>query len=770
MDKSSIRSLLAKKKALQGDGADPAADSDMRPHESIGRSALLRQSSSLLNRETSLLDTSFAGAGASHSFAFNGDHRQNGATISFQDSADHYPSGGASSSTGNAGGRSSLQRMVRTQSKLFGPGASMRAKPSGLFSSLVASVRRFAADDKAEDAREDEQAAMEAYALRTKSMSSIRASMHPARQLHAHQSFTSFSSHMMSAVPRTRVVLTNSRQQEQPQQSITSDKRQTEDFVTLAVEPVSTIGWRHKLSFFCDGVPPAMAKTPELRPLIVPTTIVVYLTVAIALLSCTMMCVETLPRYEVTSTRGMDPTLKTITAFCVVWLTIDWIMRVISAPSWFALFTNPLMYCDLMANIPLYIEFLSGERIARFLVILRLFRLMRVLQVSRSKVGMQAVFGAFRKSVSGLLLFLFLLTVILFIGSALVYIAEQTETTFNVDKELWFYDVDELSPFQSLLHTLWFVMQTITTVGYGDIVVHSGLAKAVASLLMMIGPFAIAFPTVILASNFEVTHQALREELEDISDVGVKDIKQRQRATLQFAQAIKQFVPDTLAEERRTRDQLLYRYAEKSDLSYTPAVGAGERAIVLKDGVALYSPLLMLRCARRHGEPEYGFQSKTAVFVTVRDNFPNGAVVKFNLLLHTAMTQEAATMAVHKHLRANPELDIAVSAVAPRPIRTLRVTFSSDHSLLHNTKLLCSKFHNPFGSIALEVLVPKAEAVAVLLRYSSSCKFLFRCEYHDGMAMTNFELEKFHTCNVAYDGVNRQLMKVLEDAFPQASP
>src|ERR1051325_3349552 len=60
----------------------------------------------------------------------------------------------------------------------------------------------------------------------------------------------------------------------------------------------------------------------------------------------------------------------------------------------------------------------------------------------------------------------------------------------------------EISPFQSIVHSFWWSIVTVTTTGYGDAVPITGLGKLVAAVTMTFGILVIALPTSIIGSNF----------------------------------------------------------------------------------------------------------------------------------------------------------------------------------------------------------------------------------------------------------------------------
>lgn len=63
---------------------------------------------------------------------------------------------------------------------------------------------------------------------------------------------------------------------------------------------------------------------------------------------------------------------------------------------------------------------------------------------------------------------------------------------------------NELQPevFDSIPHSMWWSIVTLTTVGYGDVVPVSTMGKVFAGFISLIGIGMIALPAAILASGF----------------------------------------------------------------------------------------------------------------------------------------------------------------------------------------------------------------------------------------------------------------------------
>ncbi len=105
--------------------------------------------------------------------------------------------------------------------------------------------------------------------------------------------------------------------------------------------------------------------------------------------------------------------------------------------------------------------------------------------------------------------------VILLASSALMFYIERG--TFDDSKLTWYRigsdGKPEPSPFQSIVHTFWWSIVTLTTTGYGDAVPVTGPGKLVAAITMACGLLVIALPTSIIGSNFN-TEWALHRRIQ----------------------------------------------------------------------------------------------------------------------------------------------------------------------------------------------------------------------------------------------------------------
>jgi hypothetical protein len=246
----------------------------------------------------------------------------------------------------------------------------------------------------------------------------------------------------------------------------------------------------------------------------------------VVLLSCFSFSAETLPQYF---DRDLE-SFNIIEIVCIATFTVDFVIRAALVRERLRFVRSVQNWIDFISILPFYIALIVGDNSgAGALIMLRTLRLMRVfriLKLSKRNVGLQAVVEAMFQSSEAISLLTFLLMIATVLFSSAMFFAEQTGSTFDNDRQMWIRDNGQISPFQSIFHTMWWCIVTMTTVGYGDDVPITPLGKVIGSVTMLCGVFVLAFPTVILSTNFQEVHQAridqhkqTRHELNDLSEV-----------------------------------------------------------------------------------------------------------------------------------------------------------------------------------------------------------------------------------------------------------
>lgn len=144
---------------------------------------------------------------------------------------------------------------------------------------------------------------------------------------------------------------------------------------------------------------------------------------------------------------------------------------------------------DFLSIASFYLSLIfPGSRPFIMLRAIRLLRIFRIFQLTHY-LSESAIMGkALIKSLKRITVFLSVLIVAVVLMGTIMYVVEHGENGFD-----------------SIPHSIYWAIVTITTVGYGDITPVTTLGKVISSIIMMLGYALIAVPTGIVAA--ELTKQ-----------------------------------------------------------------------------------------------------------------------------------------------------------------------------------------------------------------------------------------------------------------------
>jgi len=183
--------------------------------------------------------------------------------------------------------------------------------------------------------------------------------------------------------------------------------------------------------------------------------VVAIISVVIILLSIATFCLETLPEYkrykilefENDTTKSFkiveddiphfNDTFFIIETICIIWFSVEFIVRFISCPLKLMFLKNIMNAIDIVAIMPYFITLATifhddskKNNQAGTLAILRVFRLARVFRIfklSRHSKGLQILGQTLRASMKELALLIFFVLIGVIFFSSAVYFAEVTE-------------------------------------------------------------------------------------------------------------------------------------------------------------------------------------------------------------------------------------------------------------------------------------------------------------------------------------------------------
>ncbi len=237
--------------------------------------------------------------------------------------------------------------------------------------------------------------------------------------------------------------------------------------------------------------------------------------VIVIIFSIAVFCIETLPEYKRGKGAEEEQPWFSFEIVCITWFTVEYLVRFAASPNKFKFLKSFLNLIDLAAILPYFITLPMDETNTAPLSLLRVIRLVRVFRIfklSRHSTGLQILGYTLRESSRELAMLMFFLILGIILFSSAVYYAEMNEKGTN---------------FQSIPHTFWYSLVTMTTVGYGDIVPQTLIGKMVGSLCAIVGVLTIALPVPVIVSNFEFFYKRDRFSFDGVLTDGKSEEEEK---------------------------------------------------------------------------------------------------------------------------------------------------------------------------------------------------------------------------------------------------
>ncbi len=229
-------------------------------------------------------------------------------------------------------------------------------------------------------------------------------------------------------------------------------------------------GWRANLFEIIYG-----HRTPAGKLFDIVLLIVIVYSVIIVML-------ESVPRFD----RDYHTFLDVSEWIVTILFTIEYALRIICI-------TKPKRYIfsffgviDLLSTIPKYLSFfIVGSQYFTAFRALRLLRVFRILKLVRFVGESNNLIRALKASRTKIFIFVFFVLIVSVLLGTIMYLVEGPEHGFN-----------------SIPHSVYWTIVTLTTVGYGDISPETGLGQFIATFIMIIGYGIIAVPTGIVTVEY----------------------------------------------------------------------------------------------------------------------------------------------------------------------------------------------------------------------------------------------------------------------------
>jgi len=159
---------------------------------------------------------------------------------------------------------------------------------------------------------------------------------------------------------------------------------------------------------------------------------------------------------------------------------------------------TPLALIDFVAIFPSYVTLFAGATAIDLLFLrsIRLLRVFRIFKLGRYNEAFTVVRKVLNTKKGELFVVAFTGMIVIIISASLMYLAES-----HVN-----------SAFDSIPEAMWWSIETLTTVGYGDVFPITPLGKVLASVISVTGIAFIALPAGILGAGFLEEFQSRRNE------------------------------------------------------------------------------------------------------------------------------------------------------------------------------------------------------------------------------------------------------------------
>ncbi|HEX6088740.1 MAG TPA: ion transporter [Gemmatimonadales bacterium] len=200
---------------------------------------------------------------------------------------------------------------------------------------------------------------------------------------------------------------------------------------------------------------------------------------------------ETVPRFDAAYGSAFDA----FETFSVAVFAVEYLARLWSAPAdpryagpirgrlRFAL--TPMALIDLLAIVPFFLPYLDADlRVARAI---RLLRFLRIAKAGRYVSALRLFRNVATSKREELVLTVFIVALLLLISSSLMYFAEHDA---------------QPEAFSSIPASMWWAVETLTTVGYGDILPVTTLGRVLGSAVAILGIGLFALPAALLGAGF----------------------------------------------------------------------------------------------------------------------------------------------------------------------------------------------------------------------------------------------------------------------------
>lgn len=205
-----------------------------------------------------------------------------------------------------------------------------------------------------------------------------------------------------------------------------------------------------------------------------------------------MACISTLPSIaaEVEASTVLGNPLSLTEFIMNIFFTLEYTLRFMSSPKKLRFLISPLNAIDFLAAFPYFVVFAIDEKHVsnlRFIKAFRTVRALRLLRFSRHSDTLRVVINILSSSVRDLFTVVFCMLLMSIAWGSLAFYIEVGSTD---------------TQFSSILDGMWWAIQTIVCLGYGDIIPVTFPGKVAASAVAVIGALTLTVPLLSIGGRY----------------------------------------------------------------------------------------------------------------------------------------------------------------------------------------------------------------------------------------------------------------------------
>lgn len=195
-------------------------------------------------------------------------------------------------------------------------------------------------------------------------------------------------------------------------------------------------------------------------------------------LSIISFSIDTLPNLP----EEVSGILKNFEVFSISIFSVEYVMRIYVSKKPFKYIFSFYGLIDIIAILPFYLNGFFDLRFLRAFRILRIFRIVKLIKYNEALNRFKHAFKIVKEEI---ILFFIITVVLIFITSAGIY-----------------YFENEAQPevFESVFHSAWWSIVTLTTVGYGDVYPITLGGRIFTFFVLIIGVGLVTIPAGLVAT------------------------------------------------------------------------------------------------------------------------------------------------------------------------------------------------------------------------------------------------------------------------------